>query len=282
MPTHLTALSPGRAETTAAAFLGNPAENGAYLGVPLLVILGWFLWSARRRPVGRFLAAVLVIGIVAALGTKLTIRGESYFPLPWSLVARFPAFNHVLPVRFAVYVALAASVAAALWGASNRPRGWVRAALLVAAVVAIAPHLWHGDWRVHPNRAAFLTDGSYHRCLLSNENVLELPHPSWGNAMLWQAEADFDYRLANGSLGTAIPDGVPDRDVARELLSNNVPAGGAGDIVRFARDQDASVILVEGDRAEPWRSLLEDAGYRPREIGGVVLFRLEGSGPDAC
>jgi hypothetical protein len=42
------------------------------------------------------------------------------------------------------------------------------------------------------------------------------------------------------------------------------------------------VILVEGDRAEPWRSLLADAGYRPHDFGGVVLFRLAGATPATC
>jgi hypothetical protein len=282
VPTHLSALSIGRASTVAAQFKANPAENGAYLGLPLLVILGWFCWQARRRPAGRFLTVLLAIGIVAELGTALTIRGETVVSLPWTLVAELPAFNHVLPVRFAVYVSLVAAVVAALWGATRPPRESIRIALLGLAVLAVLPHLWHGDWRVHPNRPAFFTANLYRDCLRPGENVLALPHPSWGNSMLWQAESRFRYRLANGSLSTAIPEGVPDREVALALLGRDVPAGGAADVVRFARDQGASVILVEGDRAEPWRSLLADAGYRPRDVGGVVLFRLAGATPAGC
>jgi hypothetical protein len=282
VPTHLSALSIGRANTIAAQFKANPAENGAYLGLPLLVILGWFCWRSRRRPAGRFLAVLLGIGIVAELGTALTVRGATYFPLPFRLLAELPAFNHVLPVRFAVYVSLAAAVMAALWGATRPPRESIRVALLGLAVVAILPHLWHDDWRVHPTRPAFLTAEHYRTCLRPNENVLALPHPSWGNSMLWQAEAGFRYRMANGSLSTAIPDRVPDREIVLSLLGGDMPAGGAGDIVRFARHQGASVIMVEGEHAEPWRTVLENAGYPSRAAAGVILFRLAGRTPADC
>jgi hypothetical protein len=282
VPTHLSALSRGPARTVAASFLGNSSENGAYLGVPLLVIVGWFCWRARRSEGGRFLAAVLAVGIVTELGTELHVRGHAYFPLPWKLVAELPAFNNVLPVRFSAYVALAAAVAASLWAAASPPSTTVRIALTGAAVLALAPHPWLDEWRTHPNRPTFFTAGHDRACIGEAENVLVLPFPSWGDSMLWQAESGFRFRLADGSLSPAIPSGVPNRPTALALLSNDVPTGGAEEIVRFARGLGATVILVDGDRSEPWRTVLDDAGLTGAHVGDTFVYRLEGAAPGPC
>src|SRR5207249_12008429 len=137
------------ARRTAAAFISNDAENGAYLGVPLLAIVGWFTWQQRRHAAARWLVALLLLAIVAELGPNLRVRGATYAPLPWKPLVDLPLLNDVLPVRFSMYAALAAALIAACWAAGAAPLV-ARVALVAAAIAATVPALGHGFWHGRP------------------------------------------------------------------------------------------------------------------------------------
>jgi hypothetical protein len=272
VPTETTLLSGDRAAGITREFLGNLAENGAYLGLPLLAIVGWFAWQRRRDPGGRLLVALFALGVVAELGVALRVGGDRVVPLPWALAEQLPALNNVLPVRFSMYVALAASVAAALWAASPRPAPWIRAGLVGAAVISLLPAVTRDFWDTTPTRPAFFSDERYRSCLREDDNVL-VPDAAGMDATLWQTESGFDFRLANGSLNPQPPD-VPDRDVAIDILYNLVPEGGGEAVVRLARGLEATVILLDAEHAW-WGPVLEEAGLGPPvERGGVRLYHL--------
>ena len=198
VPTEATFVSGDRARALSQDFRGNLAENGAYLGLPLLAVLGWFAWPRRREPGARLLVVLIALGVVAELGLALHVAGERVIALPWALAAKLPALGIVLPVRFTMYVALGVAVAAALWAASPRPSWWVRAALVGAAVVSIVPAVSRDLWSTTPARAAFFTDGIYRTCLRPDETVL-IPSAAFMDATLWQVESDFRFRLASSA-----------------------------------------------------------------------------------
>lgn len=281
VPTPLTAVNSGWARTTAAAFAGNTAENGAYLGLPLLAVLAWFAWESQARAAARLLVVLVAAGVVVELGPDLRFRGATYAPLPWRAVVDLPAFDNVLPARLAVYTALAAALAVALW-ASGRAPPWARTLLPAAAIALTVPAFWHDFWHATPRRPAFFADRADRSCVRPGETVLSLPFPSWNEGMLWQAEAGFRYRLAQASLTPVVPAGVPDRATVLSLQANEAPAGGGAAVLNVARAQGADVILVDRELAEPWRTLLARAGLRPTAIvGGVEVYRLRGAAP-AC
>jgi hypothetical protein len=243
--------------------------------VPLLVIIVWYAWQGRRRAGAWLLVALVALAIVAELGPNLRVRGATYAPLPWKPLVHLPLFNDVLPARFAVYAALAASVIAASWTAGRAPL-LARVALAAAAVAATLPALGHGFWHGSPHRPAFFTAGLYRTCLPPNAIVLALPYPSVDAAMLWQAEAGFRYRLADAWLSPVIPEGVPDPSILEALHNDELPAGGGSAILELARDEAADVIVVDGEHAGRWRPLLTGAGLRGRALGGVELYALDG------
>jgi hypothetical protein len=274
VPTRLTALSTGWTHTTSALFAGNTAENGAYLGVPLLAILVWFAWAKRRSAKARLLTGLFVLGVLLELGTALHLRGAQHFPLPFRLVAGLPAFDNVLPVRLSIFVALVAAVGAAWWAASAETPRWARIALLATALVAIAPAFWLDAWHARPNRPAFFSTDIYKQYLHPGETVLLLPYPSLNGGMLWQAESGFRFRLADASLTPVVPPGVPHRKTVLEVLSNDTPTGGGAAILALARAQGAGAIVVDAGSSEPWHTLLERAGLRGRKLGGIYLYRV--------
>jgi hypothetical protein len=280
VPTEATFLSGDRASALSQDFRGNLAENGAYLGLPLLAVLGWFTWARRREPGARLLVVLIALGVVAELGLALHVGGDRIIALPWALAAKLPALGIVLPVRFTMYVALGVAVAAALWAASPRPSWWVRTALVAAAAISLLPAVSRDLWSTTPARVAFFTDELYRTCLRPNESVL-IPSAAFMDATLWQVESDFRFRLASGYLGSDFPEGVPHEDVAFDVLYSNVPEGGGAAVLRLARGLGATTILVDAEHVDLWRPVLAEAGLEPVANGGVWLYHL-GPVPPAC
>jgi hypothetical protein len=273
VPTEATLLNTEGGRALADRFLGNVAENGAYLGIPLLVVLCLFARERFRRPGGRLLLVLLLLGIVAEFGEALHVAGRRVAPLPWKLASELPGLNHALPARFSMYVDLAAAIAAASWAASSpRPR-WLRATLVGAAVVALVPAFQRDLWRTTPARASFFASGAYRVCFRPDETVF-IPDAARMDATLWQAESGYRFRLANGSLSPELPQGTYDREAAYSVLYNQVPHGGGASVVRIANELDATVILLDADHTEQWSSVLAAAGLQPIETGGVWLYPL--------
>jgi hypothetical protein len=279
IPTRLTALGWSWTTSVAASFKGNSGEEGAYLGLALLAILGWFAWSFRRVATARFLVALLAIGVVLELGVRLDVGGHDTVTLPWRLVSGLPLFDNVLPVRISMFVALAASVCVAWWASSGRAPRAARLVLTGLAIVSIAPSLWLNVWHEHPHRPAFFTQGTYRACLGPNDNVLMLPFPNTSDAMLWQAEANFGFHMANGYVNSVVPDGVPDPDLVRRL-ERTAPAN-PQPLLAWARKQGITTIVAAGPGARAWVRLLTPI-ERPRHVGGVYLWDLRTHGGRAC
>jgi hypothetical protein len=281
LPTGLVALSHDWGMTgVVSQFLGNDAEDGAYLGLPMLAIAGLYSWRRWGSPGGRFLVCSLALACFAALGTALHIGGDRIVALPWALLARLPLFNNVLPVRFALYVSLVVAVMVAAWLALPG-RLWPRVLLAALAVVAVFPHfgtvpyLGHGYWKVKPDRPAFFTEGLYRQCLRPNENILVFPFSARGHSMLWQAEADFYYRMAEGYISPVVPRSFTVYPGFGQMRDGLVM--GAADLWRLAAAKGITTILIRANDRTPelaaWNAFLPTIA-RGRVVDGVVLYPL--------
>jgi hypothetical protein len=274
-PTALTRIGARWAETLDPLIPAVSAEHGQYLGLPTIAIVVWLAWERRRSPGIRFLVAAFAAAVIATFGSWVHLRSYRLLPLPWLAVRHLPLFDNVIPLRLSLYVSLAAAVAVAVWAASPRHSRWIRVALTAAAIVALAPNLPLGIWHTTPPRPAFFAAGLYRSCLPRDANVLVLPPPSRTDALLWQAESEFRYRMANGSLSPALPHGLPRPRIAAELADNNVPPRGVADVLELARAQRVDAILVTPG-GEQWRRALDPA-LHPRLVGGVALYSLRAS-----
>jgi hypothetical protein len=240
VPTRLIALGGSTFGGISSHFPTSDAERGAYLGLPTLLIVGWFATRARRSAAARFLLVALLLSALVTLGTKLLIRGHVVASLPWDVLVRLPLFNNVLPVRIALFGSLAAAVIVALWTASRR--GWSARVLPALAVAALVPAVWHSDYRSVPERWPFFTDGLYKLCIPRNENVAIFPYGFWGNSMLWQAESGFWFRMAEGYLRPKPPPPfLADPTVTMLTFTIENPKPPA--ILAFARNKKVDRIL---------------------------------------
>jgi hypothetical protein len=263
VPNHFVWIGGGHFTYLSSVFAGNDAEQGAYLGIPTLVIIAWFALRARRSPVARYLLAALAVAFVVTLGTGLAIKGRIVAGLPWKYVAKLPLMNNVLPTRISLFVTLVAAVIVALWTAGRH--GWARWLLPALAVLAIAPDLGKAYWKVHPQRWAFFTQKQYKVCFPRNENVAIFPFGAWGDSTLWQAESGFYFRMPEGYLAPTPPAKNLASDPLIRLETYTIENPTPAEIIAFAKNKKVDRILSVDIYVHP-------SGRQMRRFGEVQLL----------
>ena len=203
--------------TRIAGYAGAVGPNASYLGIALVAALALtaVLWRRRRL-------AVVVAGAGVIAWTLSTGRGGYGSRWrPWRIFDQLPVLSKALPGRFAVYVDLAAAVLVAVvldlaWSRRERvvayfgPR--VRAprrrlelcwgALCCAGAVAVLIPIfatYELPYVIEDQPAPqWFTEVS--PTLRPWTVLLTLPYatPASANAMAWQAEADFRFRIVGG------------------------------------------------------------------------------------
>jgi hypothetical protein len=212
VPGHYTWLSPfGRHLPHELPYL---RENGAYLGIPLVVILVCVAVRGWRRPLVRIGSVLLGALLILSLGDRLNVTGTSTgIPLPYALLSKLPFVNSLSPVRLFVFIGLLVGLLGAwgldraiLWArpthlATRRPV-WVRPALVGAAVVAVALSL--APAHVYPSSSTdvpgWLDSAQGVALVPGGSVVLFYPYPllTDNQPMLFQAEDGFRYKIVGG------------------------------------------------------------------------------------
>ncbi len=203
VPTPITLLGGNLFRPVADRFLGNYGESTAYLGLALVALLVAYAREEWRHPRGRVLLGLLVAALVASLGPKLNLLGESTVSLPWRPVLELPLIKHALPVRLTLYVFLVAAVIVATWLRRGR-RGW-RWGLAGLALLMLLPNVPGGHWRSEARVPDFFARGEYRQHLRPGELVLQLPADNRADGLLWHVTADMSYRMTAGYVGTVSP-----------------------------------------------------------------------------
>jgi hypothetical protein len=246
------------------------ATGFGYLGVPLALLLVLFAVDGFRRPAARVVLVALAATAVASLGTRLQVGGEDTgIPMPWAVLSGLPGLEYAIPVRFAGFTFLAAAVAMAMW--LSWRGGLPRWGLALVAIAFVLPNVGNAIWRTPSADPPLIADGGYRDLLAGEDRVLTVP--AWGPNMRWQANADFDFELAAGYLG-AFPESYLRYPIWQTLLSGQLIPDYEAELRRFVRDKGVTAVLVEEGAGEPWDELFGSLGVRPREAGGMLLYRL--------
>jgi hypothetical protein len=225
------------------------------------------------------LVAGLVLALIAALGSWLTVDGHRAATLPWVHVARLPLFRDLMDVRFAMFAALAAAVTVALWAASAPAPRWVRAALPALAILAVLPNLSWGAWARTPDVPRLFTGGGYRDCIARGENVVVFPVGPRGDSLIWQAESGFWFRMAGGYISQAIPPSFTRPAGLGHLTSADNPSEvTAAQIREVARLKGVTKVIVDARQAALWRPILKPLG-EPIAAGGTSSTGAAGAPP---
>jgi hypothetical protein len=107
--------------------------------------------------------------------------------------------------------------------------------------------------------------------LARNDNILVLPFATQEDGLLWQADADFYFRLgaARLTLPTAEASGWP---VLQTLYSGDEIPDFAVQLQAFLDAHAVKAIIVDARTAQPWHRLLGEAGLVPRNTGEVLFY----------
>ncbi len=196
-------------------FAGNLGENGAYLGLPLILLVVALAIGWRRVGVVRLASLLAIVAITLSLGPRLTVDGHRLpLPLPFAVMTHLPVLESTVPGRFAVFVTL--FVALILAVGLDRARRTLRepaarpadgrfgarwelagVSLLVGlAFLALLPRPIRSESFGWP--AQF--PSGLARSVPAGAVILTYPFPAspHDEAMLWQAIARMHFRLVGG------------------------------------------------------------------------------------
>jgi len=271
---------PYRYSADAAALIGGigrrlPGQAPDF-SVALLALILLFAWENLARPAARFLLALLVILVVVSLGPELWIDGRmTGIVLPWSLALHLPLLGAALPMRFALFVSLAAALIASLWAA--RPAGrWrpVRLALVGVACL-LQPPGSHPAARL-PD-VPFFAPGRAEALLGPRPRLLILPFAINGDSTYWQVQNRFGFAQTGGYLGPPPAAAIDDPAVV-QLFDGVQGPHFLTDFSNFCA-ATATQDVVAGPGTPPaLRAALEQLRWPVQSVDGVVIFRVPAPG----
>jgi hypothetical protein len=274
--------------TTNGGLTGVYAESGAYIGLPLLALAGWFLLRTWKRPSSRVALVLVALVFVASLGAHLHIAeppsqvDSDYHPtilLPWAAFAYLPVFDHLLTARFPMFIFLIVGVLVAqALAMPARRHAWVRWVVAGVGVVALVPTFSGSYWSGKATATPFFEDGTYKRFIERDEIVLPFPLQS-GDAMEWQANSGWYFRMAAGYISAEVPPDFWHDPVVLNMLSQD----GSGPIARenlpagfrdFLHRHRVGAVVFEPSWGAWWAGVLDQLHLRKHRIGGVVLYQV--------
>ena len=290
VPTRYQLFTPEAAAQFSDSFSRLYHEAGAYLGLPLLLLLIAFVaarWQDRRV---RAAALVAVVMLVLSLGPTLHVAYTATgLPLPWLPFSKLPLLEHALPGRLIVYTWLAVAVLIAIVvdEALQRPREQALRRLAVLAVaLAVATPAPLRTWTTEvPPFFARWNQGR----IPAGDIVLMAPffrNGAGAAPMVWAAAAGAEARMYEAYAYVPLPDGKPSFGPATTQLSKLMEAVqdrgvlivARGDVRRLvAADLQAAMIdhVIVGpmlNRQQMVGFFTDLFGRPPDEIDGVQIW----------
>ena len=260
---------------------GNPSENGSYLGLPLVLLLGWLTWRLRSLAVVRVVAVLAVLAWVLSLGERLHVAGTATgVRLPFAAVAALPVLSNLAAVRLSLHVALCASLLLAVGldrlHAAGRLRPLVAVPVALVCALPLVP-AWPYSYE-DARTPAFFTSATVQR-VPEGSLALTFPVPRYPDSapMAWQALAGFRYRSVGGYLITPDEDGdgtFAGGATAWERVVGQAPSGRLGRLAPQVR----AALLLEMEQLGARSVLVADRPGAGAVVG--VVTDLLGRAPD--
>ncbi|RZD17599.1 MAG: hypothetical protein EVG15_10335 [Candidatus Acididesulfobacter diazotrophicus] len=257
-------------------FTGNYAEEGAYLGIPLLLIMSIVIIKFWKEKLIKLIAAVTIIVIICSFGPRLHIAGVYTIWMPWSLVLRLPLLSAALPIRFPMYVSLGAAILLAYWLTKS---SWNVYGKYLAALIAIGfliPNLSAGvagAWIGKFYTPKFFKQGMYKKYIKQNENIIILPYMGEGYSMLYQARTNMYFRMAEGNaMGGVIPNYLLGNPATPILYNGTTAVGYEFNLVKFFRKEKVKAVITAKGSRKKWQKILKPLNFREINAGGVDIY----------
>lgn len=254
-------------------FPGGVQEQDGYLGLPLLAIILFFAREQAGDPRRRLLLAMFLLLAVFSLGPRLWIAGHCLGAvLPWMLFVHLPLLSGALPVRFGLFVSLAAAMMAAIWiavPAAGDAR--IRRVLLGAAACLFLTPAWH-PWMPIP-AARFFQPGRVQAVLGADARVLILPFSIQGPSSFWQAENHYGFVQTGGYLGFP-PRPMQIYPAVSELFGGTENPGFLNDVVTFCAATHTQFIVIGPGTSRRVQEAITRLNWPRRIVDDVVIYAV--------
>jgi hypothetical protein len=273
-PTAVTWIGGNLAGPISSHFVGNPSEELAYMGAPLLALCGFAVWRLRREANMFPLLAVLGFAFVFTLGPRLHILGHSSIPLPWLLMDHLPFLSNALPTRFVPFVLLPLSGILAFWIDHAVQRRRVVIALLAIAAIFTLPATFvrPNCWSVPLPKATLFSSGAYKKLIREGSTVLFLPFNfANADALYWQTATNGYFRMTNG-YGNFVPPSLASWPAADMLVAGKPSFDFGEQFDLFALANGIDKVIVPESIQPVWNAALVGAGWSPQAIGNFEVF----------
>jgi hypothetical protein len=297
VPSRVQWIAPPGARNIATHFTGLDLEHNAYVGIPLLIVLGFLAIRRWSQPVVRAATLTILGTALLSMGPHLHVDGRvTGVWLPWNAIARLPLMADVLPSRLALIMFLGIAVLLAIFvdevAGPDRYKGALRGmAVAAVALVPLLPSL------PFPRTVATIPPFFAHwerSGVQEGRVVLIAPFIRDGgeaDPMLWQAVAGDRFRMPQGyyyipgARGATIYGAIPSTlsDAMEEIQESGVVIKFEGEALQGAaqdlRDRGVDTIIVGPmtHRAEMVRFFELLLGRPPEERDGVQIWRDVGA-----
>jgi hypothetical protein len=265
-------------------------EGGAYVGVPLLIVLLGVMIAFWSKGIVRLASIVAIVAAILSMGSHLQVGARhTRIPLPWIVLEHAPLLKNVAPPRFMLfsYLLIAILVAVFVDWALSRPGANARFVWVAVAALALLPLVprvpYQTDEAVTP---PFFLGGEVRR-IPEGGVVLVAPFSRsfTSEAMMWQSGAGMSFRMPEGYAYRPGPTG-PTRDPPPSALQFRMysiyydlprPAPSPGELQQMGRDLEgmgASAVVVgpeprEQEMIDLFTALL---GRTPEHTGDVYVW----------
>ena len=255
---------------------GGIAESGAYLSLPLLMIVVLYARRDWREPFGKLLVDFLIIASIFSLGPVLRIAGReipSY--LPWQFFERLPIVNDILVVRFSMYAFLDLAIIASLWFASTDTSQSFRLGFAALVILFTLPNLSGIFWATAVDTPLFFRSDAYSHYLSKGETALILPYGDNGNDMLWQAQTDMYFSMPQGMAAPVFRMNERRRwPIVNAFFEDSYVPEASEQLKAFLAAHHVDSVIVADDEIGAWQPMLSTLGVPPIRVGGISLYRL--------
>src|SRR4029077_14646814 len=125
--------------------------------------------------------------------------------------------------------------------------------------LTLLPSLDGSLWVTRLDRPGLFEGDRWRSLIHPGENALIIPLSYDGQAMLWQQEAGYGFRMTGGYVSAAFPDALWASPILRALFGAPMPPFPERELRMLARDRKVDVVLLRATRPEPWEAVLRAA-----------------------
>ena len=276
LPTPVTRLGRTIFSSISAHFTGNYSEEGAYLGVPLILILSHYVITLWNDKYTKPLSAILLAALIFSLGSYLHVNGViTHVPLPWILISKLPLMNSALPLRLALYTSLVSAVMLAMW--LSKSQSVSRSVVKYAAAIVACAFIWPNQELYHwtrPYIPKLFERSNVSKYLARNDNVLII---SPNSGTYYQLQSGMRFRLYHNYLGfnpAAFHARFNPYSVQQNYAIRLEKYCGVHSIDRIVTVRTTSPQIISTLRRLSWRHITVGRSqifYVPRALGWVDL-----------